>query len=468
MGDSREEQLLFRNCVSNRVMRSLRWHQFISWRMLRGMLRDVVFCVLLPSVVLLSAYVVAQKTVATAAPQQSQQQSDDQLADVINTKLMASSTLRPLDLGVWVHEGIATLSGTVPSRNLQRQADALARSVPGVQSVDDQITIGTSLQDSSQEPPAEASASTPQQTQEQDPAQAGYQEETPAPNTPSYSTEAPPAGNDAGSGGPGQNSSVRPPSVGNPPPGSYGNGNTGNPSYAQNAPSNAPPNVAQLHRSQMQNDQPKMTIAQGTPLRVQVLQTLDSQHSTPGTAFRGVLAQDVMVNGLIALPRGALIDGTVVDARAPEHLKGSPKLALQVSNVSVGNASYVLTTQAWEHQGPGKGGQTAGTIAGSAAVGALVGGAVGGGPIALLGAAIGGLGGAGLSALSPGARVFVPAESVITFRLTAPLTVREPTVADIRSLAANAPPAPPARQYRRAYYPYPPPPPPPPPYYYPY
>lgn len=463
--------------------------KLITQRILRALGAELALCVLLPSLVLVSADVVAQKA-ESAATTQSQQQSDDQTAEALNSRLMASNTLRPLDLGVWVHDGVATLSGTVPSQALKARAEALARTQPGVKSIDDQIVIGSIPSASGEAQPQPAPV--PGQSSQQANGSEAAQQETPDPNTPSYSTEAPPsdAPNARGNAGQPQNGQQsvypgnNPPpnqypnnSAGNqpaypPPPRVYGNGNgqPGSASYPPAYVQNAAPNAAQIRNAQRENDQPRMTIAQGTPLRIQVMQTLDSHHTKPGDNFQGVLAQSVIVNGVIALPRGASIDGTVIDARPAGHLEGKPRLALQLSNVTVGNASYVLTTQPWAHQGPGKGGQTAGAVAGGAAFGAIAGAMVGGGPVALLGAAIGGIGGAGLSALSPSAHVIVPAESVVTFRLTAPLVVREPTVAEVRSLAANAPPVPPTRPYpRRAYYPYgyPYAPPPPPPGYYP-
>lgn len=92
-------------------------------------------------------------------------------------------------------------------------------------------------------------------------------------------------------------------------------------------------------------------------------------------------------------------------------------------------------------------------MGGGAAFGALTGAMVGGGPVALLGAAIGGLGGAGLSALSSGAHLVVPAESIVTFRLNAPLTVRELTAAQVRMVATNLSECAHCRPRRRSSYP---------------
>ena len=185
-----------------------------------------------------------------------------------------------------------------------------------------------------------------------------------------------------------------------------------------------------------------MTIAPGTPVYVMVMQTIDSKHTKVGTPLHGVLVQNIVAqNGVIAVPRGADVMGTVIDARGPGHLKGRPQLALQLTGLNVASTTYPLTSYVWSRGGPGKGGQSAANIGGSAAVGAIIGGAVGGGPTALLGGLLGGLGGAGISASSSGPQLMVPAESVVTFYLNAPLTVHVPTEAEIRKLASRVPPS---------------------------
>jgi hypothetical protein len=400
----------------------------------REMAREVLFCIVLPGAVFVAVDMAAQKGIHPSA----QQQADDQIAAAINNKLMDSDTLRPLGLGVWVHgDGIATLTGNVPNQALQDQVDSIVRMVRGVKLVDDQITVGAT--------PAQPPASTTLQP--------GH---TPPQNNGMGASLAPPAV--------GVTASASAIAAGTP---ALSQAQTpANPEGGPNAAFSRPliqatnPNIGQYRHAEAQNDQPEMTVPAGTPVRVMLLQTLDSKHAKPGTGFQAVLAQDVRVNGVTALPRGAPVEGTVVDARNAGHLAGGPKLALQLFDVRVGGTHYPLTTQAWAHQGPGKGGETASSVAGGAGIGAIAGAMAGGGPVALLGAAIGGLGGAGLSALSPRARVLAPAESVLTFRLTGPLTVREPTVKEMQDAAANLPPQQRAPAYRRrVYYPYPPPPP---------
>jgi hypothetical protein len=152
--------------------------------------------------------------------------------------------------------------------------------------------------------------------------------------------------------------------------------------------------------------------------------------------------QDIVVqNGVIAVPRGTDVTGTVVDARGPGKLKGRPQLALQLTGINFSSTSYPLVSQIWARGGPGKGGQSAANIGGSAAMGAIIGGAVGGGPTALLGGLLGGLGGAGISSLSSGPQLYIPAESVLTFYLSAPVTVHVPTLGEIQQLASRVPPS---------------------------
>jgi len=370
----------------------------VGWRSKLWMVREIVFCVAAPAVLLLGADLVAQKTM-TASSQHSTTQSDDQIANAINNKLMASNTLRPLDLGVWVHDGTATLSGTVPNASLKQQAEALVHSVAGVKSVDDKLGVG------------DVSLAAP-----------GF------PAHPGSTT--------------GQNPAVAVNSA--QPARVYSQPQTQQPMQQTPGP--------QPYRMQ-QPAMPMLTVAPQTPLYVMMMQTVDSHHTQPGTGFRGMVVQDIVLsNGVIAVPRGALVEGTVIDARPPGHLKGHPELALQLSSVNIGRARYVLSSYVWAQRGPGKGGETASAVAGGAGFGAITGAIVGGGPAALLGAAIGGLGGAGLSALTSGPHLMVPAESIVAFHLSAPLTVREPTANEVRMLASNLPPP---RYYRRPRYPAP-------------
>jgi hypothetical protein len=331
------------------------------------------------------------------------QRADSAIAEDINTKLMASNSLHPLGLGIWVHDGTATLTGTVPTQELRTEAENMVKSVSGVNNVEDKITIGTA--------PATA------------PGFSGQNGEGPGSVHPGDAQGPPP-----------------------PPPEDYNddqNANSPQPPPSPESPqSPASPPYPSAQNYSLHQPPGTVTVAPGTPAYVMVMQPIDSKHTKIGTPFRGILVQDLVVqNGVIAVPRGADVTGTVVDARGPGKLKGRPQLALQLTGLNFSSTTYPLVSQIWARGGPGKGGQSAANIGGSAAVGAIIGGAVGGGPTALLGGLLGGLGGAGLSSLSSGPQLYIPAESVLTFYLSAPVTVHVPTVGEIRQLASRVPPS---------------------------
>ncbi len=412
------------------TIQSSNFHKLLRRRATR-LSRQLMICALLSGVGPLSVLVLAQTTAppppATSTeitPPQTGQRPDSAIAEDINKKLMASNSLRPLDLGIWVHDGTATLTGTVPTQELKTQAEDMVKAVAGVKAVDDKITIGSL--------PATAPGFSGQNGGGQNGGQPGNQQSPP------------------------------------PPPPGYGqNQNAPSPQYPASPQSpgspQSPPPVYDSHpRSVM------VTVASGTPLYVTMMQTIDSHHTELGAAFSGILVKDIILqNGAIAIPRGAQVMGTVIDARGPGHLKGRPQLALQLNGLNVANTHYRMSSYVWARGGPGKGGQSAANIGGGAVMGSIVGGAFGGGPAALLGGLLGGLGGAGISSLSSGPRIIIPAESVLTFYLNAPLTVREPTMGEIRMLGSQVPPSAYGPRPRGYYAPgYPPPPGPiaPPPY----
>ncbi len=201
-----------------------------------------------------------------------------------------------------------------------------------------------------------------------------------------------------------------------------------------------------------------VTLSSGTILQVRTSEPLDTKKLQPGDSFRATLAQSVYINNQLAIPRGAEVSGRVVDVKKPGELKGSAGLTLQISSLNLGGRSYPLASDSWSMNGPGKGGYTAGNTVGGAALGAVIGAIAGGGPGAAIGAVAGTGVGLGASAATPGPRGVIPPESVLTFRLTQPVTLAPVSAQEARELEQNS--APPQREYPRAYPPYPPPPPP--------
>jgi hypothetical protein len=185
---------------------------------------------------------------------------------------------------------------------------------------------------------------------------------------------------------------------------------------------------------------------------------MNSKNTVPGTTFDGVVLSNVFADGFVAIPRGAAIQGTVVDAHTAGQLKGKGELKLQLTSVTFGGKAYPIATDFWWHQGADKTANTVGNTVGLASVGALIGAVAGGGVGAAVGAGVGGVAGLGVSSASHKGEAALPAEAILTFHLTQPTDVTTLSQAEVNRLGAGVP----YPQMQRRY------PPPPPPYPYPY
>ena len=202
----------------------------------------------------------------------------------------------------------------------------------------------------------------------------------------------------------------------------------------------------------------QVTIPEGAMLRIRINRGLDSNHIKPGTPFDGTVLNDVAADGAIAIPRGASVQGTVVDATKAGTLSGRGELSLAINSVTLAGVNYPLETKLWEQHGRDKSTTTANSALGLGALGAIIGGIAGGGT----GAAVGAVAGAGVgvagSASSPSGRVIVPPEAVITFQLAQPAAVKTVSEQEMGRLAyaagVNPQQQPPMRRYYSPYYGY--------------
>jgi hypothetical protein len=163
----------------------------------------------------------------------------------------------------------------------------------------------------------------------------------------------------------------------------------------------------------------RYTVPAGTRLVVRVGQTISAKNSNVGDSFSGTLAQSVVVKGLSVIRAGAPVTGTVTAAKGQGRFKGAGDLGIALSRVG----NYSVTTASYEVQTKGKGKRTAGFIGGGGGGGALIGGLAGGGKGALIGGLLGAGAGTAGAVFTGNKDVSVPAETVVTFRLTEPFTV---------------------------------------------
>jgi hypothetical protein len=178
-------------------------------------------------------------------------------------------------------------------------------------------------------------------------------------------------------------------------------------------------------------DQPKpvakpvpLTLAAGTPVTVRLNSTVGSKVSTSGQTFSGTLAHAIVIDGQTVVPADTEFSGKVIEAVPAGHLSGGASLRIALTSFTLNGTEHQIRTTSVARVSQGKGKRTVEMAGGGAAVGALVGALVHGGKGAAIGAALGaGAGTAGSAVTGSNRDIVVPAQSSVTFKLVAPLTV---------------------------------------------
>ncbi len=168
-----------------------------------------------------------------------------------------------------------------------------------------------------------------------------------------------------------------------------------------------------------------IVVPEGTELEVVLDESLSSKTATPGQSFDATVESPVEIEGKVVIPKGAHAKGTVKNAQAAGRFKGASLLELGLKSVEINDKNYDVSTSAPSFSHKGKGKRTAVAVGGGAGLGALIGGLAGGGKGAAIGAAAGAGAGTAGAAFTGKADVVLPAETALTFKLTAPLEVKQ-------------------------------------------
>jgi hypothetical protein len=166
-----------------------------------------------------------------------------------------------------------------------------------------------------------------------------------------------------------------------------------------------------------------ITVPEGAVIAVRLDDALSSKTSTEGDGFSATVSEAVVVNGVTAIPAGATAEGVIVQAKPLGRFKGGAVLEVRLDSVMIDGERSNLKTTAISHELKGKGKRTAVMIGGGAGAGALIGGLAGGGKGAAIGAAVGAGAGTAGAAFTGNKDIYLPAESAMTFKLTAPATI---------------------------------------------
>jgi len=196
---------------------------------------------------------------------------------------------------------------------------------------------------------------------------------------------------------------------------------------------------------------PRMvTVLEDTNLDLEVITTVNSYKVKDGDPVLFMVNEDVIVDGMLAIPRGATVHGTVLRYRRSGTLTGSPDLTLALNSLDLGGRSYRLYSHQLRVKGLSKTrpterkivtGAAVGTVVGSIGVSSKSGVVVSSNPgVALAGAAVGAGVGTAVAALSPSPEIIIPSESEIEFTLAAPVAIFPVSAAEAERLGKGLTP----------------------------
>lgn len=215
---------------------------------------------------------------------------------------------------------------------------------------------------------------------------------------------------------------------------------------------------------------PPLTAKPGTILTVRINEPLSSDHNKVGDVFSATLTQPVIVLGIVVARYGQTAAGRVVDVKKAGKLSGVSRLAITLTNLTLVDGQTVpIQSRLLLRNGPTSVGRDVAAVAGATGLGAAVGAAADWGKGAAIGAAAGAAGGTLGVLLTRGYPTVVEPETLVTFEITAPVTIETNDAPDAFRFVQSTdyPPAQTPSQPVVAY-PAPTPPPYPYPYYVPY
>jgi len=168
----------------------------------------------------------------------------------------------------------------------------------------------------------------------------------------------------------------------------------------------------------------EFTLPAGTPISVRTTGELSTSKLSNGSTFDALLEHDLVSGDMVLAKSGAHVTGVVVSSDPGGRVKGTASLSVGLRAV-VGTRGTViaLKTDSYESDAESTKKKDATRTGIATGIGAIIGGIAGGGKGAAIGAGAGAAAGVGTNMATRGAAATIPAEALLEFRLTSPVTV---------------------------------------------
>ena len=168
---------------------------------------------------------------------------------------------------------------------------------------------------------------------------------------------------------------------------------------------------------------PPLTIPSETLITVTADALTSSATAVVEDRVTATASGDVVVNGVVVVPSGSLLIGSVTSVGRSGRMRGSESIAVRFHTLVAGGGETAIATEAVGRTGPGQTKQNATRIGGGAAVGAVLGAVFGGSRGAAIGGAIGGAGGTAAAAAQHAPPAVIAAGETLVVRTTRDVTL---------------------------------------------
>ncbi len=165
-------------------------------------------------------------------------------------------------------------------------------------------------------------------------------------------------------------------------------------------------------------------IPTGASVTIRTTNTLSTKDIKPGETFSASLDRPLKHGEQIVVPKGATVEGKVVESDPGGRVNGRARIAVQLTSLHVKGKSTRISTNTILREAKATKTKDAVKVGIGSGIGAAIGAIAGGGKGAAIGALAGGAAGGGVVAATKGDPAVIAAESVLIFELKAPLTVQ--------------------------------------------
>ena len=161
-----------------------------------------------------------------------------------------------------------------------------------------------------------------------------------------------------------------------------------------------------------------VVVPAGTIIPVTLDQAISTETNAVGDQFEASVAAPVMVDGKVAIPKGAIANGHVTASEDAGRVQGSARLSIDLDSVTFNGQTVPVQVGSYVRTTGGRGKRTAVGAGAGAAAGAIIGAIAGGGKGAAIGAGTGAGAGTAGAVLTGERNIRLPAETRIEFKLT--------------------------------------------------